>query len=446
MDITQTTLWEDIQTAIDAGEKPVHHRWRCQLQAMGTSVEVDQVVSLSVTRQYRSNFNDETIATLKLESNTYHDLIFPFRDELLVILYKEPIGEVSTEDDYEKEPDVRIYRGILINTESDTVSSTQDKGVSSNGSMQDVHVQLIERAAEQIRMKSVSGIYRNLSTGLVVQGVLTAIAGELGLDEREAPLGVDMVPGDNETTRDHVVVPQGTLVTQFPRYVQNECGGIYRHGLGYYLQNRIWYVYPELHLHRFDSEQRNLTVVNVPPNRLPGIERTYYTDEERVVVIATGKTKQFDASESRQLTLGNGARFGNAARVIHDFRRVENNETYVAASNNMSEVVAAGRRVGLNYAPMSARRITANPYREMSELAERQGEYIQIEWQNANPDLIYPGMPVRYVYSSGDELRYLYGQVAGCDHETMLKGKGRTATRYQCSAIVTLFVERIENV
>ena len=42
---------------------------------------------------------------------------------------------------------------------------------------------------------------------------------------------------------------------------------------------------------------------------MPGIERTYFTDGSKVIVISTGETIHKDDSESRQMNEGNGMRF-----------------------------------------------------------------------------------------------------------------------------------------
>jgi hypothetical protein len=139
--------------------------------------------------------------------------------------------------------------------------------------------------------------------------------------------------------------------------------------------------------------------------------------------------------------LGNGVRYLDATQVIGGWRNVSNNIATVARSNNMRQIALRRRRTGLDYAPMSGRRITANPYYESSEVAPRVGSTIQVVWENADPDLIYPGMPVRYVYLDDNRLVDVHGTVIGTEFLAGIKGQGVTSNRYHCNVALTLFVD-----
>lgn len=448
MDVSESSLWEEVRQLTADGPKPVHFTWGCQFILENETFEPTKLIKLSVTRQYTRQFADEIVLTVLIPQGTYAHKLFPNRDNFQVSLYKEPIEEVSTQEDLDRSIESRTFRGILLEQKSDLVegevSGTADQETSDLGGVRKYHIQLVDQAAEQLRLKAVGGIYRDMRTDTVLQGLLSWVSSDLGLDETSAVQGVDVVEGNNAQTRDHIIIPHGTRAPELADYVQEHCGGVYSAGMGHYLQNGIWYVYPQYNLKRFDAEPRNLTVFNVPRRRLPGIERTYLTDEQRVVILSTGQTAQNDESERQQLSLGNGTRFLDANRVIGQWRDVDMNAATVSRSDNMQEMALRSRRVGLNYAPMSPRRITANPYFEASEIAPRLGTIIQTVWENADPDLIYPGMPVRYVYMEGDSLNDVYGIVLGADFVAEMQGRGILAKRYTCNMVLTLFVDVAE--
>jgi hypothetical protein len=445
MDISENALWEEVSRLTADGAKPVHFRWGCQFILDNESFEPTKLVNAQVTRQYHTQFADEIVLTVMMPQGQYTHRLYPNKDNFLVSLYKEPIGEVTDEDDFTQEIISRTYRGMLIEKQSSIVeggdASAATEEALNTASVETYHIQLVDLAAEQLRMKTVGGIYRDMRTDQVVQGVLSWLSSDLELDETASVKGVDVVEGNNPEVRDHIIVPQGTQAMKFPDYIQQHCGGIYGSGLGYYLQNGIWYVYPQYNLKRFDSEPKNLSVFNIPQRRLPGVERTYLTDKDRVIVLSTGQTLQTDESETQQLALGNGTRWLDANRTIGRWRDVDQNVATASRDDNMREVVLKSRKVGLNYAPMSERRITANPYFETSQIAPRMGTVIQTVWENANPDLIYPGMPVRYVYMERDVLNDTYGVVIGADYVTELQGRSIKGTRYRCNVVLTLFLD-----
>jgi hypothetical protein len=445
MDISQNALWEEVSRLTSDGAKPVHFRWGCQFILDNETFEPTKLVNVKVTRQYHTQFTDEIVLTVIMPQGQFNHRLYPNKDNFLVSLYKEPIGEVADSDDYDQEISTRTYRGMLLQKESSIVEGGDEAGVDeetlNTAGVDRYHIQLVDLAAEQLRMKTVGGIYRDMRTDDVVRGVLSWLSSDLGLDEEASVKGVDVVSGNNDRVRDHVIVPQGVRAMAFPDYIQEFAGGIYSAGLGYYLQNGVWFVYPQYNLKRFTNEPKNLTVFNIPRRRLPGIERTFLTDADRVTILSTGQTTQTDESEVQQLSLGNGTRYLDANRTIDLWREVNQNVATVSRQENMRELTLRSRKVGLNYAPMSPRRITANPYFEASQIAPRMGTVIQTVWENADPDLIYPGMPVRYVYMEQEVLNDIYGIVLGADYATELQGRSITSTRYRCNVVLTLFVD-----
>lgn len=446
MDISESSLWHEIEEVKQNGVNPVHFQWDCLLIIEDEHVSPVKVLSVEATREYNTQYADEMIIKILLDTGVYNRLVFPNRDNFKVALFKDPIGEIDTSVDYEEETKMRIYQGALLRAKSDALEGSEGAPVSVDGmaSLDEYYIQLIDPAAEQIRMMTTGGIYRDMTTTEVLHGVMSMISGSLDLDKASAIYGVDMVPGNNQIRRDHVVIPHGTPVVDLARYVQEEAGGIYGSGIGQYLQDGIWYIYPEYDIVRFDATTRSLTILNVPDNRLPKIERSYVFDGERVIVIATGTTKHMDVSEELQLNLGNAVQYVVGSNIMDGFCGVSKNKAVVNRDNNMRKITLGKRRTGLNNTPMSPRRITDNKFRETSELAKRIGTYIQLEWQNAQPDLVYPGMPVRYVYVDGDSLGTVYGTVVGADYLSYQQGTGITSGRHITDMVLTLFVEQLK--
>ena len=445
MDITNTVLWEEIQQARDTGENPVHFNYRIEIDTGEQLIHPRKLLSLDVTRQYNSRFADEIIATILMGEGSFSNLLYPHRDEFDVTLIKEPLTESKSSDNFARESRSRRYRGSLVENRSNKItgehaqsSYTEDADRAGDN---EYHIQLIDLAAEQLRLKNVGGVYRNMRAHEVIQGVLSMTSADLDLDRDSAILGVDVIEGDNQQQREHTIIPHGTRSVDVAPYIQQQVAGVYRTGMGYYLQNGIWYIYPQFNTRRFDKTDRNLTVVNIPPNRMPSIERTYFTDGDRVILIATGETTHIDDSEAMQLNLGNAVRFVKAENVIEDFHEVDGNTATAERAHNIEELVVRQRRVGLNVAHFSPDRILANEFQQLSDIARRIGSFIRTQWEESNPDLIYPGMPVRYVYQEGEILEEIFGIVMGVDHYVYDTRQGAVTGRYRCDAILTLFLE-----
>jgi hypothetical protein len=449
MDIRDNAIWKDIETIIDSGPKEVHYTYRCVFNLPdGTTVEPLKLVQIDCTRRYNKQYSDKVFLTVNMGRGTFSHKLFPVKDDLTVTIFKEPIGETSTEDDFKGEISTRTWRCSIIDAKSDMVEgatpNSDDDGIADISGQKDYVIQLIDLAAEELRMMTTGGIYREMRTDELVQGLLTLICGDLVLDPTATIQGVDVIAGDNDQVRGHLVIPHGTEVINLPTYIQEHVGGVYNSGIGYYIQNGIWYVYPEFHTRRFTKTNRNLTVINIPPNRLPGIERTYDYNGDRLIILSTEKTQIIDETERMQLNGGNGTRYARGQLIMEGFHLTNNNRVFVDRNDNIEEFLVTERRVGKNQVKYSPRRITANPYHETSQLSGRLGMIVEVPWENSDPDLIYPGMPCKYVYMYKDVLEETYGIVMGCDYDTMLSGEGMTATRYNTLSRIYLYVEIIK--
>lgn len=444
MDIRESPLWDEIKQVIDSGDKEVHFKYRAEIITPVETLEVTKLISIDVRRQYADKFSDEIMLHTLIPIGSYQYDVYPHRHDIKLRLYREPLSEVSGESNLDDTIVTRTYRAIVAESQSSTLEGSDRTNVSKedlnrNGFM-DVHLQLIDPAIERLRLKTMGGIYKDDRSDRILQGILSLMSADDTLNDDDAILGVDVVPGDNLAIRSHYVIPHGVRVVDLPRYIQDEQGGVYKTGIGSYIQNRIWYIYPEYAVDRFSQTSKNLTVVNVPPKRMPGIERSYFTDGDRVVVIATGETQHVDQTDAMQLNLGNGIRFAHAHKILDGFYDVESNRARSSREDNVFEVSFKPRKNALEVAPISPDRISGNGYRQISSLAPRQGSYLIVEWINANPDLVYPGMPVKYIFATNDGFDEVYGCVLGFSHTHEMREHGMVSGRYVTSGKLMIFI------
>jgi hypothetical protein len=253
-----------------------------------------------------------------------------------------------------------------------------------------------------------------------------------------------MVKASNQKSREQIVIPHGTKLSEIAHHVHYKCGGLYSAGLGYYLQGDYWYVYPCYDTTRFAEADKTLTVINVPPNRMPGIERTYRLDGTNLVALATGKIKFRDSTNELQLNHGNGVRFVDADTLMEKFVQTTGNKAIAARGRTNSEFIAEKRVNGKNFVASGLKPINANPYVEYSALAKRQGSLITLVWENANRALLYPGMPTKIMYLDGEEIKVLYGVLLHVHVFVSLKDPGIEARRYATNLMLGVFVKPLD--
>jgi len=174
------------------------------------------------------------------------------------------------------------------------------------------------------------------------------------------------------------------------------------------------------------------------------VERTYYVEGKSVHILSTGDVKHADGSEVRQLNEGNGVRFTDPGKMLEGFGKTENNRTRIQRGEFNNELKSSDRRTGLNNVRVSGDRFNSNVFYEYSKLASRKGEYLQVTWQNSQPELIKPGMPVRFYSYNREGLVKRDGVVVAAEHTITVPNPGLKVSKHSCNSAVTVFLKRLK--
>lgn len=448
MEFRDSALYREVANVINSGANPVHYTVSGYIVVNGTTAyPLVKIISIDSDRNYLLNYHDSPIVKALVPMGTYHTGIYPYMDNLTVVLRRTPIGAVSDEVNYSQSVQEEAYYAHLHGQGSPYLEQNQRNEVDQTSmdlsAMIEITIELIPLAAQQIRMMMVSpGTLRNTTTDKALRTILTAESAKIQVDTAYKITGVDMVPGNNQTPRDHIQIPHGITLGNIPVWIHEQQGGIYSAGLGYYLQGQMWYVYPLFDPTRDSSQTACLTIINVPKNQFPGVEITYMTSGDHTTILSTGDTQYRDVSPQAQLNQGSGARWTDASTMIGGFTQTVDNKTVAYRAKVNNEVQTIQRPDGMNYTPVSGSRITANPFYEYSKLAQRDGAYFTLTWENSEPNLVKPGMLARVLYMNQGQVAQVDGVVLRASHIQRMAGKGMTNTRYVSDSAITLFVKR----
>jgi hypothetical protein len=446
VDLENSSIYREINAILKDGAKPVHYIWSADIHVNGKTYAPLKVISVDFLSDYEANYSDVIIIKLAISGGTYAKRIYPYKDKVDITLYRSPLDEISNTADISNAIESERYTATLIDQGSPVIDqngkNTPSEEALNLTNIFEISFQLINKALEQLRLVSVGGIYRNVGVQDVVTGILTKESKNLKVDGIRRPKGVDVVPVSNKAVRDHVVIPQGTQLVYLPEYVQKKCGGIYSAGLGYYYQNDYWYLYPCFDTTRFNSAKKTLTVINIPANRFPSVERSYRQSGTNTVVLATGQVRFKDDSEVQQLNDGNGVRFADADKFMNGFTETSNNKTIASRGTSNSEYVATQRATRINNVKVSSNPINSNTYLEASKLARRQGSVFSFVWENSLPSLVYPGMMVKVLYLDDTEVKEVFGVLLKAHHYVQTQQKGLMNARHITRSALSVFVKR----
>lgn len=395
-------------------------------------------------RDFVEGFADERSISVMLSKADYEQKIFPYREQLQITLVKKPIGAISEDTLLSVDATAKTYRAVIADSSS-TATSRGDGSGSANESYAELSIvgvtfQLIDQAVEQLMMVSVGTVYGKGTPGSILFSELTMRSRSLNLPDEDAINGCTMVAADNDTIRETIPIPQGLKLHDLAGYLQNKEGGIYNGGIGCYCWGKQWYVYPPYDLTRFDKTKRTLTILAVRTSELPAMENTYRIDGDSLTVVVNGGVLHQAPFDKVSLNEGNGIRYAKANELFHGFSASENGQTLTSGGKTVAAFVGQNRQSGYQNVVFSENRITDNSCRELSKLAAKQGQFVQVNWERADSGLIVPGMPVRYLYEYSGQVYEFIGTVLNSQEHTAKYQPGMVDTRYYTSVGLTLFL------
>ncbi len=445
MELENTPLWTEVTDVINSNSNTMS---LVTATIHAPSINLDyqcfRLMEIDVQCDFISNYTDYMVVRVLVPLGDYAYYIYPQRDNLELTILKTPVNGIlaGTTATY-----VSRYKAFLVDTTNQQLNISATTSPSLNDLNQkgfvSIQIQLVDMLAYQLRAIEVGGIWSKSTVENVVRAIMTNESQRALMDTKLTLQGVDMVPADNTAIRNHILIRQGTRLVDVPSYIQNHAGGIYAAGLGYYLYNGYWYIYPAYDSTRITATTKSITIINIPENKMPSIDRTFKKLGDSITILATGEIKYNDDRKSYQQNAGNGIRYTNPNKMMGDFYRKDGNKADTQQSDHTNEYVAEAAKDGWTKAPIAADRITSNDFKILSSLAARRGAFITLKWDHSDPSLITPGLLAKIYYVAGGNVRSINGVVVAAHHFTHAVGQGITSTNYNTMSALTFFTDGI---
>lgn len=440
MAVVNSAVYEEVVAQISAIARPASFKLKLSLMVDGLILESLKVIAEDGQRHFENGYADSIVVTAQFLVSTFERYIYGNKQKLTATLRAIPIGEATDADNLKSAILERQYSAILIETRDfDLQGMPNYDGDLGIGEFQ---FQLVNPAIQQFRLMTGGSNFHKQNPGQVIKGLMTYLSQQLKVPDAYQIKGVELWPPDNEDILKHVIVPATTPAPDIPGYIQKYAGGVYNHGIGVYLYMNVWYVYPLYDHGRYEKSKFSLDLFIVPKNRSTGSTRTFQYKDGRLQVVITGDVRQKDSTDVQHLNAGNGVRFMKATSTFNEFAEVKGNRAYTNTSKTTAQFLI-NKREGANQAvKLSDNPITDNVCYEMSKLAARNGQVVLLVWENARPDLLVPGMPVKIYYGVENGYNTLTGTLLNVSYVTQLDTPGITTERYRTTCSLYVFVSK----
>lgn len=403
-----------------------------------------KVLGIDIERDYEHNLADVINCELAVSPGTWSDYIMPFVENLEISIIAEPVNfraPVSVTR-------YKAYCKTLVNFRK-TDARLQNVNTETIDRMDIVRVefQLVPLLMEKLLPLQIGTNVVNSNITDALTSLLMGEASKLqGLDNADMLKGVDMVKADNETVYDNIPIPHGIKLLDLPLYLQKNLYGIYKQGMGHYIQTGMWYIYPKSRTKRNDDKTRFINIFISPKDFLKYTENTWTKEGNDLYIIAALEGDSKDISTSANtLNKGNGIRVLNPdLQTTDESVKVAGNKAIISRANNVSEVILNESKNGVVNAPFILNQKDTNIYEQVSQVEARDGKLIGLVWHNSNADLVKPGSVVRvhYTDSNVNQQVMLEGVVIKAHHYIHATSGSVVSTQYSSVSALFVFVRK----
>lgn len=445
MTFESSTIWAEVQDIIGSETTRTLYDYKGTVHTEKEDYATWDLSSTETVRDYLKSVAETGKVIFRIGLGDYVRRFFPYRNNLEFTLKRFPLAENGAESD-KKSAVVCRYKAIFNPANNPQVGGSELETLSTedlnNAEIVEVHLELVNRSMEPLRIKTTGGSFNNVKVGDLVKGLLGGESMKVLIDGKPSIDAIDLVEPDNQEKVSCALIPHGTRLTAIPTYIQESIGGIYNGGIGTFFQTyrgkKTWFVYPTFDTRRFDSKDRRAIFYAVPQEKLPQLDKSYKEVGNILKVAVTAQRKYSDSAELGLMNEGSGYRMPDARAFMKKPVEIKNGVPVASRARLNHEVAFKDRSDGLNFAPVQ--KTSSNPFLQRSMVALRSLGQIDLVWENADPELIYPGMPCKYVYMSHGKAISLKGVVLFV-HAFSARVEKQNASAFRMTCRVTIACE-----
>lgn len=449
-DLEKSPLWLDIKKILTAKTQRVRFEYKATIHTPKEDFTLTKILMVDIVRDYVKNIGDEVFIQGYMPLGDYVKRFYPYRNNIEITLQRTALFEAGQQKNTNDWIDVERYKALFLVDKNPPINANELTNMDKQ-SLDLIHIvtielQLLNRSLEPLRIKTTGGIYKNEMQETVIKALVGGESLKVLVDGKPAIDGLDLYPPDNSEKQRHIVIPQGTHITAIPTFLQERMNGVYNAGIGTYLQTynkkRYWFIYPLFNYTRFSKDDRpKIIFYATPPYRYPIVERTFRIESDIIYALAMSTKRHLDKGEADLMDKGVGFRQADARAFMGKPVKISKEGPVGSFVNLVTETILKERDDNLNYAPVSDERISSNPFKQFSLVNQKVGSQIKFIWYNANPNLIYPGMPCKYVYLDNNTVKEIRGVVLFVHSSTRPEEHGVLGMAYFTHCEITLYVE-----
>lgn len=418
MDFESSSLWIEAKEIVTSKTLRKLYDHKGTIHTTKEDFPVWDMNIIEITRDYSTKVCEAGKVVFKLGLGDYVHRLYPYRNNLEFTIKSYPKSETNGRGEEEGAVEVTRYKAIFNPAQNPPVGGSELEGMHpedlNTKDVAEIHLEIVDRSAEALRIKTTGGAFRNVTPESVITSVLAGESLKVLVDGKPSIDGIDVVKPDNSEKIPNLIIPHGTKITSVPTFLHQDICGVYNRGIGTFLQKykkkKRWYVYPTYDTERFDGKDPKVIFYLVPQNRLPNLDRSYKEDGDILKVVISAQRIYTDSAELNLMNKGSGYRMPDARSFMKKPVEMGSDGPVGSRTRLNHEVSIKAREDGLNYVPVVSGP-SSNPFLQRSIVLSHYLAQYDFVWENGDSNLIYPGMPCKCLYLSQGKVQSLKGTI-----------------------------------
>lgn len=334
------------------------------------------------------------------------------------------------------------YRGIVINNRDHNAESpTMFLSQSDEKSIALVTLELMDESMWFLRNRQVGGIYHETDGLTVARSILADTLPE-GVAAEGQLKGIEYDEEEQQAYRDIVIPDSEDFLSVFD-YLQNHYG-VYSKGIGVFQYLQRWYLYRPWDSLKFNNTTKpKLVIYNLPHEQAAHIDRTTDIAGNVIYLICGGDTSSLEYRDQAALNQGTGYRVGSV-RVL-DGRSssfTPGDISMTTPDKFVAQADPAAYPGGVVNAPIDPdKHFSDTDKPQRSKLEMSLGTIVQTTWNRSTHGILYPGMPVKYVFANEYGVYTRYGTLVGEVFQSAVDGQTMASGRYNTQSQLSLWLK-----
>ena len=364
------------------------------------AIDDANITTFTVEQNTISNVFDNIVLTCDIQPIQFQELITK-QSDLYADVTIEYADRQTNAPILEEDPIVLRYKVFLhdmssllkrfgVNAFEKKEDSSLPTGVE-DSTLIPISMQLILEVDHKINRGSFVGVIQDTN----VSNAIRYVASVIGVPS------IKMTEPDNPATFQHFnVPPENSGFRVVFDYIHKKYG-VYANGFRYYLTNGTLYVYPPFKLD--NTETPKLIIYRVSENSYAGSTNYHELDDAgNIQIVSNSKLTSKNLSNVGSENDGNTKVFIRSDGMIDG--QVSKGKKLQLTNVTASMASKSDSAISSNAAVPKYVQPTNNVYEHGSKFSEMNGEIMTLGWANARMGLLYPSMPVSFVFDEKNKV------------------------------------------